>query len=71
MTRASVQRKCIPILLCCAVVCAVAQAQTTKPTFGVTNRKNVLGAATKSYYNLRNQGLVSYQCDITPDWNLL
>ncbi len=71
MTKASVQRQCIPILLCCAVVCAVAQAQTAKPTFAVINRKNVLGAATKSYYNLRNQGLVSYQCDITPDWNLL
>ena len=71
MTRAPVQRLCIPIVLCWAVVCAVAAAQTATSTQPVTNRKAVLGAATRSYYNLRNQGLVSYQCDITPDWNLL
>jgi len=36
-----------------------------------TKRQAVLGAATRSFYNLRSQGLVSYQCEITPDWNLL
>jgi hypothetical protein len=71
MTRASVKKLCTSIVLCWAVVCAFAAAQTASSPKPVINRKAVLGAATRSYYNLRNQGLVSFQCEITPDWNLL
>jgi hypothetical protein len=71
MTRATVQKLRICIVLCWAVVCAVACAQTATSVLTATKRQAVLGAATRSYYNLRNQGLVSYQCEVTPDWNLL
>lgn len=37
----------------------------------VPDKQAALGQARDSYYNLRNQGLVAFQCAVTPNWELL
>jgi len=37
----------------------------------VPNKQAVLSQATQSYYSLRNEGLASFQCSITPNWESL
>ena len=47
-------------------VCGYAQAAAGERT--VPNRQAVLQQAHDAYYNLRNRGVVSFQCNIVPDW---
>jgi hypothetical protein len=37
----------------------------------VANKQAVLGEARRAYYNLRNEGLDSFQCSVSPNWELL
>lgn len=64
MKKAARSKICILLLVCCALapLCA-AQA--------VANRQSVLSQARQSYYNLRSEGLSSFQCSVTPNWGLL
>jgi len=66
MKRMSMVRLWLSFLFCCcALIPALAPAQD------VPNKQAVLGQARDAYYNLRNQGLASFQCDVTPNWELL
>lgn len=53
------------LLVCCALVPCLSWAQA------VANKQAVLGQARRAYYNLRNEGLDSFQCSVTPNWQLL
>jgi hypothetical protein len=37
----------------------------------VANKQAVLGQARGAYYNLRSQGMAGFQCDVSPNWELL
>lgn len=37
----------------------------------VANKQAILSQARQSYYNLREQGLSSFQCSVIPNWELL
>jgi hypothetical protein len=65
MMRMTAVRLSLSFLFCCALRPAMAPAQD------VPNKQAVLGQARDAYYNLRTQGLVSFQCDVTPNWELL
>jgi hypothetical protein len=52
-------------VLGCAAVSSLVWAQA------VANKQSVLSQARQSYYNLRTEGLVSFQCSLTPNWELL
>jgi hypothetical protein len=65
MKRESVLRLCVLLLVCCAVVPSLASAQS------VADKQSVLSQARQSYYNLRNEGLVAFQCSVTPNWDAL
>lgn len=64
MKNAASFRICIALLVCCALApLSAAQA--------VANKQSVLSQARQSYYNLRAEGLASFQCSLTPNWELL
>lgn len=63
-------------MVCCGFVIALALAAGVPAVCGhaqtaVPNRQAVLQKAHDTYYSLRNKGLVSFQCSIVPDWNLM
>jgi hypothetical protein len=43
----------------------------TAATAGAADKKVVVQQARNSYYSLKNQGLVEFQCSMTPDWKAL
>lgn len=53
------------LLICCALVPCLSWAQA------VANKQAVLSQARRAYYNLRNEGLDSFQCSVIPNWELL
>lgn len=53
------------LLACCSVLPTLSFAQA------VENKQAVLGQAQRAYYNLRREGLESFQCSITPSWEVL
>ncbi len=67
MRRMSAIRLCVSLLICCwALIPALSWAQD------LGNKQAILSQARQSYYNLRNEGLASFQCSVTPNWeNLL
>ena len=57
-------RACLSLLICTAALSgADAAAQS--------DRKQILGSARQRYYNLRQSGLIEFQADIKPNWELL
>jgi len=52
-----------------AAVTPGVQAQAAAGAVG--DRSAVLRQAQNAYYNLRSRGLATFQCDVTPDWQLL
>jgi hypothetical protein len=64
MKKATAIRIC-SLLACCVVLASLSAAQA------VANKQSVLSQARQSYYNLRNEGLVAFQCSVTPNWELL
>ena len=53
----SMNRKALLVLLLCALVSAFA-----------SDTKDVIKNARASYYSLKDQGLKSFTCEVTPDW---
>lgn len=53
------------LFACCLAVPLLSTAQT------VANKQSILSQARQSYYNLRTEGLDSFQCTVTPNWDLL
>ncbi|HWG22320.1 MAG TPA: hypothetical protein VG225_17480 [Terracidiphilus sp.] len=68
MPQARLQKLGVLILMGYAAVSTQAAAQASPSSRPVTDKQAVLRAATASYYNLRNEGLVSFQCDMAPNW---
>lgn len=52
-------------LIGCIAAPSLASAQA------VANKQAVLSQARQSYYNLRSEGLSTFQCSVTPDWGSL
>lgn len=53
------------LLLACLTLAHLSAAQA------VANKQSVLSQARQSYYNLRTEGLTSFQCSVIPNWELL
>lgn len=53
------------LFACCLAVPLLSTAQA------VANKQSILSQARQSYYNLRTEGLDSFQCTVTPNWDLL
>lgn len=65
MKKPAISALWISFVFCFAVLAPLCPAQT------VANKQSVLSQARHSYYNLRDEGLLSFQCSITPNWELL
>jgi hypothetical protein len=64
--RSRIHRRVFVLLLaCCAFVPCLSVAQA------VANKQAVLSQAREAYYNLRTEGLDSFECSIIPNWELL
>lgn len=50
---------------------SLCSAQAGAGSQAVANRQAVLSQARSAYYSLHSHGMVSFQCDVTPDWNML
>jgi hypothetical protein len=59
---------CIAAAVWCCSLGAVMPGKGAGQGF---ERKTVLVQAQQSYYNLRREGLVDFQCDLLPDWEAL
>jgi hypothetical protein len=53
------------LLLCCSLLPYIALGQA------VANKQALLSQARNAYYNLRTEGLSSFECSVTPNWELL
>lgn len=71
MRRLSLGQLAILMVLGGGVSTGVCRAQAAAGEQPVANRQAVIQQARNAYYNLRSRGMASFQCDITPDWNLL
>lgn len=65
MKKAAAFRLSLVLLAGMVVSASVCSAQA------VANKQSVLSQARQSYYNLRGEGLFSFQCNVTPNWELL
>jgi len=65
MKRSVVLATWLYLLVGCLVFPLASSAQA------VANKQSVLSQAHQAYYNLRSEGLVSFQCSITPNWETL
>jgi hypothetical protein len=64
--RSQTQRKYFLLfLVCCLLAPAAISAQA------VANKQALLSQARGAYYNLRTEGLASFECSVTPNWELL
>ena len=55
----------ISTLLCCVFFPALLLAQS------VPNPRQIISQARTAYYNLPNEGMATFQCTVTPDWEIL
>jgi len=55
----------ISTLLCCALFPALLLAQSAP------NPRQIISQARTAYYNLPNEGMDTFQCSVTPDWEAL
>jgi len=62
---------CVALLFLCGLAPSLASAQAAPTLQPVADKQSVLGHARASYYNLRSEGLASFQCNIIPDWQVL
>ncbi|HLW55036.1 MAG TPA: hypothetical protein VKW06_19550 [Candidatus Angelobacter sp.] len=67
MRRMAPVRPCLSIF----VVCLCSFLLPALSAQDLPNKKALVGQARDSYYNLRSQGLSSFECSITPNWQLL
>jgi len=50
------------LICCCILVPTLASAQK------LVDKQAILSQARQSYYNLHNEGLATFQCSVTPNW---
>jgi len=63
MRRVTAVRLCVSLLICYgALVPTLSSAQN------LVDKQAILSQARQSYYNLRNEGLATFQCSVTPNW---
>ena len=65
MKKPAAMKLCLVFLLLCSSFSILSPGQA------VANKRAILSQARQSYYNLRNEGLVSFGCSVTPNWELL
>lgn len=53
------------------VLCSIALFAAPASAQDLGNKQVLLGQARGAYYNLRDRGLVSFQCNVSPNWDLL
>lgn len=53
------------------LIFVVGLLSTLSPAQAVANKQAVLSQARRAYYNLRTEGLASFQCSVTPNWEML
>lgn len=56
---------CVSLLAMCLAIPVLSLAQT------VANKQSVINQARQSYYNVRGEGLLGFECSLTPNWELL
>ena len=56
---------CLSLLLCGCAFSTLSSGQV------VANKQQMLSQARGAYYNLRHEGLKSFECSVTPNWDLL
>lgn len=56
---------CLALVAGCILLPCLAHGQA------VANKQAVLSQARRAYYNLRTEGLQSFECGITPNWEML
>lgn len=62
----AIHRKfCLVFVAGCILLPSLSHAQA------VANKQAVLSQARRAYYNLRTEGLASFQCSVTPNWEML
>lgn len=61
-------RKLVQILVLISVGCAPHLAASQQV---VTDKANILSTARQKYYNLKDAGLVEFQANITPNWEVV
>lgn len=54
-----------------SVLCSIALLPALASAQDLGDKQVLLGQARGAYYNLRDNGLVSFQCNVTPNWDLL
>jgi hypothetical protein len=67
MKKLAAVRLFVCLLVCCSLFSGVLSAQAVD----AANRQALLAQARHAYYNLRTEGLDSFECTVTPDWELL
>lgn len=65
MKKSAAVKLCLLFLLCSWSFSVLSPGQA------VANKQSVLSQARQAYYNLRNEGMVSFECSVTPNWELL
>jgi hypothetical protein len=65
MRKPTALRLCVSWLFCCSVLPALSFAQI------VANKQTIISQARSAYYDLRREGLASFQCSIKPNWEIL
>lgn len=63
--RAIHKKFCLALVAGCILLPCLARGQA------VANKQAVLSQARRAYYNLRTEGLQSFECGITPNWEML
>ena len=53
------------------LICALTCLPTKSLAQDLANKQALLEKARQSYYNLRTEGLSTFQCDVIPNWELL
>ena len=62
--RRRLQRSFLSLLICAGAISGTHAAPQA-------DRKQLVGRARETYYNLRRSGLIEFQSKITPNWELL
>ena len=61
-------RKLPALFMAC---CLCAMSFSTAFAVDLPNKKEIIARARQSYYNVRDQGLAGFRCEITPNWDSL
>src|SRR5712692_7357555 len=65
MNQLAFRRQWMPFLICCFLMPSLSSAQVE------VNRQRIIAQARNAQYNLRGQGLIGFECSVTPNWDAL